>query len=266
MGRRDRRNGTPLALLFRYSCHPTATGVSISEISADYPGAAQRAVEAAFTGATALFVQGCCGDVRPAIVQGDDFAQGTFEDVERMGRRLADAVIQACETAEAIDRPILSAAVSRLSLPLAKDKQPQDTRHLARLVRDYKKQNPEFPARVDAWGAFWRHRLRAGKPLTKSVPMEMHALRLGNVTILGLAAEVMAEYGVWIRGTLGPETIVTGHTDGDIGYLPTAEALTQGGYEAVFHLFENISAPFSSELQARVLRRARKMAEQVRRP
>ena len=93
----DRRNGTPLALLFRYSCHPTATGVSISEISADYPGAAQRAVEAAFTGATALFVQGCCGDVRPAIVQGDDFAQGPFEDVERMGRRLADAVIQACE-------------------------------------------------------------------------------------------------------------------------------------------------------------------------
>lgn len=262
----DRRNGTPLAVLFRYSCHPTVIGIEFSEISADYPGAAQRLIETAFPGATALFIQGCCGDVRPGIIKNGRFAGGTFGDVECMGHRLADAVLQAAETARQIDQPVLSVALRRLPLPLAQDKQPRDMRHLTHLVRDYKNENPEFSAWIDTWGAYWRVRLRAGKRLTRSVPMTMHAFRLGDVMMLGLAAEVMAEYGDWIRNAVGSETIVAGYTNGDIGYLPTAEALAQGGYEAVYHLFENISAPFSPKIKDRVLRMARQVAKRVQQP
>ena len=40
----------------------------------------------------AAYLQGCCGDIRPALVRDDQFYRGDAGDVRRLGAELADAI------------------------------------------------------------------------------------------------------------------------------------------------------------------------------
>lgn len=59
----DRTDGTPLAVVYNYACHPLM-GVNNGGITANYPGIASGAIEQTLGhGAMALFLQGAGGDV-----------------------------------------------------------------------------------------------------------------------------------------------------------------------------------------------------------
>src|SRR5205823_1806781 len=58
-------DGRPLALWFSHATHPVIMGGENTTISAEFPGQAARDLAAVLDGATALFAQGCCGDVNP---------------------------------------------------------------------------------------------------------------------------------------------------------------------------------------------------------
>jgi hypothetical protein len=249
-------------VLFRYTCHPTVLSSKIFQISADYPGVAQRVVESAYPGATAFFVQGCCGDVRPAIYRGDKFLGGTFGDVERMGRLLAAGVIRAAEQSAPVRGSGLDGRIRTLTLPFDSSMTPT-RRNLDTLHRKYTRENKEWAGMgyVRKWTAFWRKQLAAGRRPQTGMPMDVHFIRIGEVTILGFGSEVMTEYGPWIRERVGGKLIVAGYANGVIGYLPTREALSQGGYEAVFHLFDNYPAPFAPEVQEMVIRAAEEIVK-----
>ncbi|NUQ00611.1 MAG: neutral/alkaline non-lysosomal ceramidase N-terminal domain-containing protein, partial [Armatimonadetes bacterium] len=80
-------SGKPLAVLFNASCHPTTLG-SQPIISADWPGAAKRAIESWLgEGGHALFLQAACGNIRPRTFDpgSNRFRQGTVEEFTRMG-------------------------------------------------------------------------------------------------------------------------------------------------------------------------------------
>lgn len=63
--RLDREDGTPLAAVYNFACHPIMNPPSIGN-TADFPGVASRVIEQSLgAGAIAMFVQGCCGDVNP---------------------------------------------------------------------------------------------------------------------------------------------------------------------------------------------------------
>ena len=58
-------DGRPLAVVYNFACHPIMNPPSKGN-SADYPGYASQVIETALgDGTTALFVQGCGGDVNP---------------------------------------------------------------------------------------------------------------------------------------------------------------------------------------------------------
>lgn len=61
----DRADGRPLAILYNFACHPIQNPPGKGS-SADYPGFASALIEEALgSGALALFVQGCGGDINP---------------------------------------------------------------------------------------------------------------------------------------------------------------------------------------------------------
>jgi len=75
--RLDRKDGSPLAVLYNYACHATfelvkeferdKTGWEKVPTSADYPGYASRVIENNLgDGAIAMFIQGFAGDIHPA--------------------------------------------------------------------------------------------------------------------------------------------------------------------------------------------------------
>lgn len=62
----DRSDGTPLAILVNYACHPVVFGSDNRQYSADFPAAMNRTVEDAFGGRVmSFFLQGAPGDINP---------------------------------------------------------------------------------------------------------------------------------------------------------------------------------------------------------
>jgi hypothetical protein len=62
----DRRDGTPLAILVNYACHPVVFGPDNVQYSADYPGEMRRYIEGEMGhGSMAFFIQGAPGDINP---------------------------------------------------------------------------------------------------------------------------------------------------------------------------------------------------------
>lgn len=62
--------------------------------------------------------------------------------------------------------------------------------------------------------------------------MPLHGLRMGDAILMALGSEAFVEYALFGRGASpAEETLVLGYTDGNIGYLCTADAFETGGYE-----------------------------------
>lgn len=61
--------GHPIALLVNAACHPVHEMLS-RQFSSDYPGVMATALEAQFPGATALFLNGACGNINAFSVSG----------------------------------------------------------------------------------------------------------------------------------------------------------------------------------------------------
>src|SRR5439155_25525 len=60
----DSEDGTPLAILVNYACHPVIFGADNLQYSADYPGVMTQTVEKAFDGKPlCMFLQGAPGDI-----------------------------------------------------------------------------------------------------------------------------------------------------------------------------------------------------------
>lgn len=94
--RLDRSDGTPLALLYNFACHPIQ-GVPSLGNTADIPGFASKVIEQnlsdAATGnkAMAFFVQGCAGDINPAMYK----MVHQMHDAEPYGNQLGLSTLEA---------------------------------------------------------------------------------------------------------------------------------------------------------------------------
>jgi len=95
--------------VMRFSGHPTILDDDNMEVSAEYPGYLQRAVEKA-TGATAVYLGGAVGSMSPSAPE----APTAFEKCEAMGNVLAQLVLQASQT-PAFEN---SADVVSISIPI----------------------------------------------------------------------------------------------------------------------------------------------------
>ncbi|MCE5258908.1 MAG: neutral/alkaline non-lysosomal ceramidase N-terminal domain-containing protein [Chloroflexi bacterium] len=63
-------------------------------------------------------------------------------------------------------------------------------------------------------------------------PCPLRALRLGGAVFVAMGAEPFVEYALYLRALGGPASLmVLGYTDATVGYIPTAAAFAEGGYE-----------------------------------
>lgn len=92
----DRADGTPLAVVYNFACHPIMNWPHKGN-SADYPGFASKAIEENLgNGAIALFVQGCGGDINPVRYK-EPLAPA---DAEPLGNKLGLSVLNAVRQIE----------------------------------------------------------------------------------------------------------------------------------------------------------------------
>jgi len=115
--RLDRLDGSPLAVVYNFACHPIQ-GVPSKGSTADFPGFASQVIEENLGDSVmAFFVQGCAGDINPV----------TYKDVhnprdaEMFGNMLGLNVLRGLKTIEMSDSSDLRIMNEPLSLPRAED-------------------------------------------------------------------------------------------------------------------------------------------------
>lgn len=101
--------GSPSACWFSHGVHPTTLPGSSTAITAEWPGAACRAISERL-GCAALFAQAAAGDVEPR-------ERGSVEATSRLGGEVAEAVVAAWDEALPVGPPPARALLERVVLP-----------------------------------------------------------------------------------------------------------------------------------------------------
>jgi len=216
-------NGEPIATIFNYACHAVILGGDNRLVTGDWPGAAMEKLQSDGFGLT-LFLQGCCGDVNPVI-------RGTWEHREKAAEMAVAAVREALEHASDAAEGGAAGAMYPVSLPLLPN--PSDEELRARL--------DEINALAPDQRGFaeWRDLIWCAdvinapeKSRRTELPIATGELRIGDLVIAWLPAEAFSAYSRAIKAARTPgKTMVAAYTNGNIGYLPTAAAYSEGGYE-----------------------------------
>lgn len=200
----DGRSLTPLAVVMHAVCHPCffTWGDKGSrpypngypKMSADFPGEAQTFVEMCYAHKTsALFLQGCAGDIRPNL-PGFPYRCADEADIQWAGRDLGGAVIRS-----------LAHSVTREQL----------------------RQRPSYYA-IRAANAVVSLPGKEGR-----LTAELQALKIGPYLLLTMPGEPMVEYGFKLEQAIADRAIpiIVGYANGNLGYIATAAAYEVGGYE-----------------------------------
>ncbi|MFH1569467.1 MAG: hypothetical protein ABIL09_15835 [Gemmatimonadota bacterium] len=233
---RASRTGARDLVLFSCACHPVVLGRASHCLSAEFPGAAVRALEER-TGMAALFVNGACGDINPRVTGAG------FEAMEGLGGELAERVVAALTETRPLESDHLAWRSVQLQLPLV------DPPHWARAMAHRAALTLKAGIhRIRAGGGdYWsqlvpRARLEwaeAMLALSRSgrrglgQTFQVQGLRVGSLALLGMEGEIFSRYQLDLEATspLQP-TAVVGYANGCIGYVPTADEHRRGGYEA----------------------------------
>ena len=254
----DDINGESIATIVGYACHPTILGPENRLLSPDYPGHMRKTVEE-IVGGSCLFFQGYAGNQGPVhtflgdvniarkagkmlgleaskirmsidpfqreeklveiIPAGADL--GMYEDVP-INMPNDDLVISNTY----VDLPTLdfppyeeASKVYELALDeLKKARESGSQEEIKKMVSNAKRAN--FTRRNSL-------RSKNGK-----VNIWVQTIKIGDIIFQGLPLEPFIEYGDRIK-SLNPnkKIILSGYTNCIHGYLPTAKAYEEGGYE-----------------------------------
>lgn len=257
----DDLEGNPIAILFRFSCHPVVNGAQSPTLSADFPGPARKIIEKN-VGGTALFLQGCGGNINPKV--GIGYEKDCSEEVYRMGTALGAEVVRVAlglrtnkyqkervllqnvpnilfkPWRERTDHPevVLAASHEIAKFAFVKLPSPSEAKALA------EHWDEEIKAREARGALTWEIRVAKKMKLwadsvvaaaldkNPTRDFEAHAFRIGDIAIVGLNVEAFFETGEQIRANSPwPDTFVLGYTDGTIMYLPRAQDYPKDGWK-----------------------------------
>lgn len=220
-------DGKPIVVLVEYAAHPVVT--TSDYLGGEYPAAIRKWMQVKYPGATAMYFQGCAGNIRIQVLNEDRnrWIKGDPTMAERFGHDLADAVERAMtKPGDPIVGPI-EYVYAVIPAPLQRETDPKTT-----------------PLRVQVF----RFGPRSKTPFI----------------FIGLGAEAFIEYGLQLEQRLRPaNSIVVGYANDLAGYLPTAQACREGGYEpnAWDETSYDLPGPYSPDAEVFILDAVEKLAK-----
>jgi hypothetical protein len=255
----DSASGHPLAVLFHYTCHPTAMRGSDGLISPDYPGVARARIEAAL-GCRALFLPGCFGNIRPLVLdEQGEFASANPQQLNQLGQVVATAVCGA----------VASLRTSRASGLWARE-MPVEFRFAPPMSADQlqavrAETTPAAKAVRLPWAQRLLKQIESGARFTSEIS-RMSAVRIGPLAMITIPGEPVLEIGYAIERRLDGLGSVhdvwpVGYTNDMIGYLCTQRHHREGGYEPNAYPWFDRPAAFEGEEQTIVAAAERLVAD-----
>jgi neutral ceramidase len=214
-------DGRLLGIVFGYACHGTTLGGDYNLLGGDWPGYAQKYLEQAFPGATALFITGCGGDADPQPRQKALY-------VPQHGLEMAGAVATTLSRGMNPVHGTLRAAIERVTLEQAT---PPSREEFEKRLKD-KDLSVQRHARRNL------EKLDRGETLTPSYDSPVQVWRFGNdLTLVALGGEVVVDYALRVKRELASDKVwVAAYANDVFAYIPSTRVLIEGGYEADYSM------------------------------
>ncbi len=199
--RLERRNGSLIALLVNYAMHGTFLS-AVPQISGDAPGVVASYLEERM-GGTVLYINGAVGNIAPLYC----FKRG-FREITQMNVLLGDRVLEA-------NRSIRVDPDAEVYL------EPSEV-----MVETPMKEGITWPEGLDSY----RSQTAAGQDQVR-IPVRVLKLR-DDLVLWAAPLELFCEIAIRVRNESPfSNTFYFGYSNGWMGYLPTRQALDEGGYE-----------------------------------
>jgi hypothetical protein len=246
--------GGPLvAVAVIYGMHPTVLHEDSTLVSSDFPHYARLELQEQLgPSLTVLYHTAPCGNQSPRF-----FVSGqTFDEAERLGRKLGKAVAASVAKLEGRDyrsQGPLRGTLRRVELPrrtLPPVAEAQTLLDRCRADYDRLQSGSADPARVrsaecavfGAEGTLALARLQGqgeiDRLLQAYLPAEIQVVQIGEAHLAGLPGECFTEYALEIKRRWPGRVFVVSLVNGDLqGYIVTEDAAALGGYEATTALF-----------------------------
>jgi len=247
-----------LAVLFHYSCHPTTFNGAKGFISYDYPGIARTHVEKELN-CKALYLAGCFGNIRPAILTEDGgFTSATKEQLDECGEALGREVCRVSNWLQTRQVAGLSSKVLDVDMPYGEPMAREQLEEWANEDSD----------RGRLLTGPWAKQVLAmldGEGIPKSRATEMQKLTIGPIGLVSIPGEPVQEIGHAIEKHVCDSMNVedlwpVGYANDEIGYLCTERQYGEGGYEPNAYPYYGDPAPYKDEERV-ILDTAKKLAE-----
>lgn len=253
-------DGEIIAIMVVCSMHPTVLHEDSTLVSGDFPALARHWLQKMkLPGCTIVWHTGPCGNQSPRHVT----QANTFAEADRLGRALAKSIAEALDTVRYQREGRVTCRHTTADLPVREfPAEEAAAAHLDRvkarldqLRRDGSDPKATRTAECDWFGAEETLALaRAGQSgrlravAAECMPAEIQAIRVGDWTFVGWQGEVFVEFGLQVQHH-HPDAFVIALANGELqGYLVTAEAVAEQGYEASNGLFQS---PASGDLLVR---------------
>lgn len=207
--RLERPDGTPIALVANYAIHGTVLNGRSEAISGDAPGVVSAYVEEKL-GAPVLFVNGAAGNAAPIYSVYPDPKSGHLGEFRVL---LGDRILQA--------NAAMKPGTSDVQIKTGEA-----------VVETPLKPGLEWPASLRSYAADFN-----GKTI---VHLPVRFLTIKDIAIWAAPVELFSEIAMDIRNKSPfKQTFYFGYTNGWFGYLPTAAAFAEGGYEPATSVLTN---------------------------
>jgi hypothetical protein len=212
----DRADGSPLAVLVNYACHPVVFGSDNLRYSADYPAVMNKVVEEEVGGhVQSFFLQGAPGDINPyyAVTPIEQNAVGMRDWTgERLGKEAARVAKQI--RSRALDAPGIEFAESSLTVRLRWDA----GKFRAALLKFL------GPDVLEEYGA----------QIVPEIQLPVTTVLINKeIALMTMPGEPFVDFQMnWRDRCPAPHALLLGYTNGYNGYFPTILAASRGGYGA----------------------------------
>lgn len=242
-----------LGFISYYSCHPVIGSETSRYIHGDYAGVATNWLERQHPGSVGMFLQGCHGNINTCVVHENE--QDSLLALDVLAARYARQVAPGIAAA----KPIAAAPVRGLrAFPrLARRQLPRETvqamldEHLAKAHRPDAADSERDIRMGMVYAAGFRkelERIDAGDPY--ETPVEVQALRLGDVVLVGAPFEIYHGYKRRVQAAFDGPTLVLSLCGGDYGYAPERPYYSrQNNYAAAVAPYITGERPFTEGLE-----------------
>jgi neutral ceramidase len=203
----DKLSGEPKAVFVNYACHGTSLGGRNNKICSEWNGSMLEYIEKAIPGVVGIFAQGAAGDINPRFVGGLDGYKDNLENTAKLGNEIGKEVVGILKEIKT-DSP---------ALPEIK------------IIH----QNIVCPLKYGEVVKDFKH---------TTVDVSTTVVRIDEFEWVTFPGELFHKIGQVIKtGTHAQYPFIVGYCNGSLGYMPTQQAYSEGGYEPWSSRFDPVT-------------------------